>query len=376
MSAFYAALPNLVQDLEAEARLFTAGRLKSFLSQWKNLTSDPEILQLITGAKIEFDSKTKDFIQPSFSQPSLTGSEITAIDKEIEKLSQKAVISKCVFEPGQFVSPIFTRPKKDGSHRMILNLKHLNKEITHHHFKMDTLQSALRLITKGCFMASIDLKDAYYSVPVWQNHRKLLRFSWKGQLWQFNCLPNGISMAPRKFTKLLKPAFASLRETGHISSSFLDDSLLVAGNESDCMRNVSDTVTLFRSLGFVVHPEKSVLSPSQTIQYLGVIIDSKSMTVKLTNERKDKLKVGCSKLLKKSQVTIREAAQVIGMIVASFPAVKYGALQYRHLENDKKTALKDSKGNFDGVMCLSAPARGELLWWIDNIDCATNSVCD
>ena len=88
---------------------------------------------------------------------------------------------------------------------------------------METLQTALKLITPGCFLASIDLKDAYCSVPVAEEQRKLLQFQWKGQLWQYVCLPDGIDMAPRKFTKLLKPVFACLRGKGHISTAVLDD---------------------------------------------------------------------------------------------------------------------------------------------------------
>ena len=49
---------------------------------------------------------------------------------------------------------------------MILNLKGLNRHIEYHHFKMDTLWSAVRLMTPQCYMASLDLKDAYYSVPI------------------------------------------------------------------------------------------------------------------------------------------------------------------------------------------------------------------
>lgn len=74
---------------------------------------------------------------------------------------------------------------------------------------MDTLQTALKLVTQNCYMASI---DAYCSVPIHKSQRKFLRFKWRGKLWQFNCMPNGLPLAPRKFTKLLKLIFVTLRE--------------------------------------------------------------------------------------------------------------------------------------------------------------------
>ena len=65
-------------------------------------------------------------------------------------------------------------------------------------------------------MASLDLKDAYYSVSVNHSDRKYLRFVWQGVLYQFTCLPNGLSSCPRTFTKLLKPPLTALHKLGHI----------------------------------------------------------------------------------------------------------------------------------------------------------------
>ena len=73
-------------------------------------------------------------------------------------------------------------------------------------------------------------------------------------------------MAPREFTKLLRPVFASLQKKGHTSTAFLDDSLLVGGSEQDCIQNILDMLTLMQHLGFVVHPTKSVLVPLHKIQ--------------------------------------------------------------------------------------------------------------
>ena len=104
---------------------------------------------------------------------------------------------------------------------MILNLKPLSRFVDYHHFKMDTFRIALKLIRPGCFMASVDLKDAYYSTPIEEEDRKLLIFQWKRKYYQFTCLPNGLSSAPRK------PVYALLRSIGHTCMGHIDDSLLV-----------------------------------------------------------------------------------------------------------------------------------------------------
>ena len=68
---------------------------------------------------------------------------------------------------------------------------------------MDTLNTIINLMQKDAYMASVDLKDAYYSVKVDEKFRKYLRFWWEGQLYQFTCLPNGLSSAPRLFTNII-----------------------------------------------------------------------------------------------------------------------------------------------------------------------------
>ena len=302
----------LKETLTSEVTLFRGGRLAHFLHRWKTITSDPEILGIVKGLELEFDCPLDRLPKSPPSQPRLSDTEVKVIDAEIKKLKEKAVIVECEPEPNQFVSPVFTRPKNDGSHRMILNLKSLNKHITYHHFKMDTLQTALLLVTPNCFLASIVLKDAYYSCSIAPEHRKFLRFAWKERLLEFNALPNGLALAPRKFTKLLKPVFATLRDKGHLSSAFLDDSVLVAQSRESCLQNVRDTVQLLRSLGLLIHPEKSVLEPSHTIQYLGVVINSVTMKVKLTSERAQDLRDSCVMLLKKQRPRIRDVASVIG----------------------------------------------------------------
>ena len=81
-------------------------------------------------------------------------------------------------EPGEFISSVFICCKKDGANRMILNLKDLNQHVQYYHFKMETLIDAIRLMTPNCFMGSVDLKDAYYSVPIAKTHQKFLKFKW------------------------------------------------------------------------------------------------------------------------------------------------------------------------------------------------------
>ena len=60
-----------------------------------------------------------------------------------------------------FYSRYFLVPKKDGGLRPILDLRHLNKALMTHPFKMLTTKQILAHIRPGDWFFSVDLKDAY-----------------------------------------------------------------------------------------------------------------------------------------------------------------------------------------------------------------------
>ena len=303
-----------------------------------------------------------------------TDLESSLMDQEINTLLQKGVIEEANHSHGEFLSDVFLRPKKDGSFRMILNLKNLNLHVEYNKFKMDTLQSILKLVTPGCYKATIDLKDAYYSVPVVQEHRKYLRFIWRSKLYQYTCFPNGLSSAPCLFTKLMKPCYAHLRCQGHIVSGYIDDTYLQQQLFNDALNSLNACKSLFSSLGLLIHPEKSLHIPSQIMTVLGFIINSLEMTICLTTEKKTSLLELCHKAMQSDQITMRDLAWLIGKlhVVSSFPGVAYGPLFYRDLEMAKTEALKLERGNYDSTMVLSDDMKSELQWWVDDLETATS----
>ena len=76
----------------------------------------------------------------------------------------------------------------------------------------------------------------------------------------------------------------------------------------------------------------------------------------LTIDRATKLKNTCISLLAQSNPSIQEVAHVIGLMVASFPAVTFAPLFYRVLEREKVHALRLHKGDYTARMILSGEA--------------------
>jgi hypothetical protein len=242
--------------------IFIAGNIKNYLEQWRRLTSDHAILTTVGGYKIDLLINPTQFRVPRPLKCSIL--EANNIDLQIASFLNRGIIVRSAHEPDEFISTVFLREKKDGTFRMILNLKEFNKWVNYNHFKMESIHTCTQLMKPHCYMGSIDLKDAYFSIPIHSDHQKYLKFCWKNTLYKFTCLPQGLACAPRLFTKLMKPVFATLRERGHISSGYLDDSLLIGYSYTECQSNIRDTTNLLKDLGLYPHVDKSVTTLTQT----------------------------------------------------------------------------------------------------------------
>ena len=181
----------------------------------------------------------------------------TLLIDEITKLLNKGAIRKVSSCPYEFISNIFLVPKKTGVLLPVINLKPLNQFVQRIHFKMENIQMAMNFVSLGDYMVSLDLKDAYFSVPILRPHCKYLRFIWRDQIYEFTCLPFGYSLAPRVFAKIFKPIVAQLKLNGLGIVIFLDDILLLQALFAECMEQLSLLRKLLESLGFVINDAKS-----------------------------------------------------------------------------------------------------------------------
>ena len=87
----------------------------------------------------------------------------------------------------------------------------------------------------------------------------------------------GYSEAMRVF----KSPFSILRTHGYLSVLFFDDSYLQVHTFSTSENNVNTTVDVLQFLGFAIHPEKSLLVPTQEIEFLPLVLNSVEMKIKL-----------------------------------------------------------------------------------------------
>lgn len=148
VSYFEKYLPTLVEYFTKLCQTYEAGQVGACLAAWKELTHDGRLLSYVFGTRIELIEEPR---QNRLPAQLFSDKEHITVEREILKLLQKGVIVKASHKPEQILCNIFLRPKKDGTHRLLLNLKKFNQSVSYHHFKMDSLYTIMKLITKYCY---------------------------------------------------------------------------------------------------------------------------------------------------------------------------------------------------------------------------------
>ena len=336
-----------------------AARLPHFIHNWRVIAHDDWVLEAIQGYRLAFAHQAVQHHPPR--QRSLTPTEASALTQEISNMLEKGAIYPVSPDSPRFLSEMFVVPKKGGNWRPVINLRPLNAFLLYEHFKMEGIHLLRNLLHQGDLMAKVDLKDAYFSVAMDSEAQKFLGFQWKDKTYQFRSLPFGLASASRVFTKLLRPVAAALRARGLRMIIYLDDILLLASSREEMDCHLVLLLHTLTTLGFVINTAKSILKPTQRLEFLGFVADSADMSLALPKDKVRKIRKECQEMLQAQEVPIINIARLLGHLSASIQAVFPAPLHFRFLQADKNQALQ-TKSAYSQMWRHSLEAKEELEW--------------
>ena len=346
--------------------LSPVGKLKCSLSKWKNTKASPFIVDLIE----------KGYKFPLQSIPSAVNLKNNASARNCPKFVMEVIdellVKGCISETSTMphvVNPLTVASNKSDKLRLVLDCRHINPCLRQVKFQYEDVSVATQMIKQGYVGFSFDLKSAYHHVPIFEEHRKLLGFSWNSKLYTFNVLPFGLSTAGYIFTKVLRHVVKVWRSKGINVVLYLDDGFVV----SESVESAEEAVRIIRQdlseFGFLVAENKSDWTPRFSITWLGHDFDLLNGMISITTKRVADIRVHIRKIIQVVQqsngwVLVRSLASVVGKLQSSMNAVGYLVLRrtkYCHM-------IIESKWSWDSKVVLSEEARDELIFWLDNIE--------
>ena len=160
--------PNSLPGLSTEA-----GILSRYLMNWQNISSNKFFLKVVSeGYKLQFiDSYILSNSVLSFYSCPI---KCKAIQDQIDSNLSINAISKVNPHSSQLISRILLVKKANGKNRMIIDLSLLNLRIHKNSFKRKYIDHIWKLLEPNDFMVTIDLADAFFSIPVHDDYKKYL----------------------------------------------------------------------------------------------------------------------------------------------------------------------------------------------------------
>ena len=190
------------------------GCLAQHWRQWQAVGAETWVVTVLRdGYRVPFKDSPPPLSRTPVSFPTYRAGSprAQALRQEVEGMLAKGAL-EIARDPGPgFYSRLFLVEKATGGWRPVIDLSHLNDFVQLTPFKMEAVASVLLSVREGDFLASLDLKDAYFQIPIHGSSRKLLRFMSEGTVCQFRALCFGLSTGPQVFTRV----FAAVSAWAH-----------------------------------------------------------------------------------------------------------------------------------------------------------------
>ena len=265
----------------------------------------------------------------------------------------KGAIELASSEPS-FYSRLFVTPKVTGSRRPVVDFVHLS------HFCMETSLSVLHSLRPGDWMISIDLQDAYLQVQVHPESRRYLRFCLGHQTFQFRVLCFGLSSAPQVFMHVMAPISSIMHRFGHRILRYLDNWLVLGSSLQEITWARDFLLWLCGEWGVQVNFSKSSLTPTQTLDYLGMTLQSTPLRAFLTQARIRKVLSLVDDFSSREQ-PLRLWRYLLGVMSSMSALLPGSLLRMRSLQLRLNVASPQSSE--DALISWDDSCLLDLRWW-------------
>ena len=208
MVIFLARTTTDVKEAQKGHSVKYGGQVSKHYKFWTTFCKDRNVLRHVGGITIPFIKKVKQV--GKVREIKMNEKEKVFVCNKLQQLIDTGCIVPLKTKLEGWVSNIFLHPKKDGSFRLILNLKPLNKFIEYRKFKMPTIKTVTQMIKRHDKLVSVDLLDAYSHAKIRRHDCPKLQFVFEGKVYMYQVLPNGIAVGPRFFVQMTKSVASHL----------------------------------------------------------------------------------------------------------------------------------------------------------------------
>uniref|UniRef100_A0A7I4YM38 RNA-directed DNA polymerase n=1 Tax=Haemonchus contortus TaxID=6289 RepID=A0A7I4YM38_HAECO len=188
------------------------------------------------------------------------------VDRMLKDLKKREVIED---SQSPWASPIVLVAKKDGTIRLCVDYREVNKVTKKDSYPLPAIDVTLQNLKGKRFFTTLDLASGYWQVPLTDKAKEISAFTTTSGLFQFRVLPFGLTTAPAVFQRLMENVLGNLISTE--VAVYIDDILISTESESRHYEVLSQVFEAFRKAHLKLKPQKCRLMENK-IDFLGHIV--------------------------------------------------------------------------------------------------------
>jgi transposase InsO family protein len=233
------------------------------LQDLRDVFEDPEKPRPVLDVEHEIDTSSDPPFGPIYN---LSTRELAALRAYLDIALEKGWIRHSISPAG---APILFVPKKDGGLRLCVDYRALNKVTRKNRLALPLITEILDRLTGAVYLSKVDLKDAYYRIPVAEKDRWKTAFRTRYGHFEYMVMPMGLTNAPATFQAYINRALSGLVDS--ICVVYLDDILIYSDSRESHLRHVREVLVRLRRFGLYANPKKCSFFASE-VDFLGFIV--------------------------------------------------------------------------------------------------------
>jgi hypothetical protein len=173
-------------------------------------------------------------------------------------------------------APILFAKKKDGSLRLCVDYRALNKITIKNRYPLPRIDETLDQLQNARFFTRLDLREGYYNIRIAEGEEWKTAMRTRYGLFEWLVMPMGLTNAPATFQNYINDTLRHFID--RFCVVYLDDILIYSDNLKDHISQVRDVLAALRKAGLHVKGEKCQFH-TNTTEFLGFIITEGAITM-------------------------------------------------------------------------------------------------
>jgi hypothetical protein len=203
----------------------------------------------------------------------LSTKELEVLRNYIEDAKAKGWIRESTSPAG---APVLFVPKKDGTLRLCVDYRGLNKITVKNRLALPLISETLDRLSEGRVFTKLDLKDAYHRIRIRRGDEWKTAFRTRYGHFEYTVMPFGLTNAPATFQGYINRALSGLVDVFCVV--YLDDILIFSDNEEEHWKHVAHVLERLQRYRLYANLKKCQFAVNQ-VEFLGFIVSTDGVSM-------------------------------------------------------------------------------------------------